>query len=159
MECAAEILPVCSRAGRSLCQQLDDGQVRSGQPSGPAQIARERRQAACVLAADHGCLLQGGKGTAQRSLCNECRLQEGLWVADRFFEQRLSVVPGRRSRLRQLHGASLTELTLSTDVRPTKTSERELRGFLFYCGKPTSVAIASADRNPAAADRSAESRF
>ena len=56
-----------SRAGRSLRQQLDDGEVRSGQSAGAAQAARQRRQAACVLAADHGSLLQGDQGAARRS--------------------------------------------------------------------------------------------
>ena len=36
--------------------------------------------------------------------------QEGLRFADHLLEQRISVVPGRGSRLRQFHGAPLTEL-------------------------------------------------
>jgi hypothetical protein len=40
------------------------------------------------------------------------------------------MVPGRRSRLRQLHGAALPELTApACGLKQTKTPERKLRGF------------------------------
>ena len=48
------------------------------QSSGAAQAACQRRQAACLFAADHGGLLQGGKGIAQRGRCEQRELQEGL---------------------------------------------------------------------------------
>ena len=47
-------------------------------PPGAAQAARGRHQAACLLAADHGSLLQGGEGTARRGRASNRRLQEGL---------------------------------------------------------------------------------
>ena len=67
-----------SRAGRALCQHLDDGQVRSAQSAGAQASARRRHQAARVLAARswkraykaamelHGEIAEG-----------ECELQEG----------------------------------------------------------------------------------
>jgi TRAP-type mannitol/chloroaromatic compound transport system substrate-binding protein len=78
MECAAEILPKRSRAGRALCQQLDDGKIRRRKSDGAAQTARRRYKAACVLAADHGSLLQGREGIAQRSCRDQREFQEGL---------------------------------------------------------------------------------
>ena len=52
----------------------------SGQSAGAAEAARERHQAARLLAADHGSLLQGGEGIAQRGLGDQCGLQEGLRI-------------------------------------------------------------------------------
>ena len=44
---------VLEQAG-ALCQQLDDGQVRPGQSAGAEAAARQRHQAARLLAGDHG---------------------------------------------------------------------------------------------------------
>ena len=52
-------------------------------------------QAARLLAAYHASQLQGGEGIAQRSVGNQCRLQEGLRIADQLLEPGVSVVPGR----------------------------------------------------------------
>jgi TRAP-type mannitol/chloroaromatic compound transport system substrate-binding protein len=49
------------------------------------------------------CLKAAGNAETAAALSRRC------WIADRL-EQRLPVVPGRGSRLRQLHGASLQEL-------------------------------------------------
>jgi hypothetical protein len=78
VECAAEILSECSRAGRSLRQQLDDGKIRRGKSHGLEEAARRRHQAARVLAADHGSELQGSEGTARRGRRDQCEFQEGL---------------------------------------------------------------------------------
>jgi TRAP-type mannitol/chloroaromatic compound transport system substrate-binding protein len=78
MECAAEILPKRPRAGRPLCQQLDDGEVRPVQSSGAAKVARERHQIACVFAADHGSFLKSCEGIARRGRRDQRGLQEGL---------------------------------------------------------------------------------
>ena len=48
------------------------------QSGGAAASARQRREAARLLAGDHGSLLQGGERTAQRNRGDECKLQEGL---------------------------------------------------------------------------------
>ena len=69
---------VDARAGRPSGQQLDDGEIRSGQSCGAAQTARGWRQAARVPGDRDGSLLQGGQGIAQRSLGDQCRFQEGL---------------------------------------------------------------------------------
>ena len=106
---------VLEQAG-PLRQQLDDGQIRRRESDGAAQAARRRHQAACLLAADHGSELQGGQGTAQRGRRDQRQFQEGLRVDDCLLEQRLSMVPGRRGRLRQLHGASLAELIAPAGV-------------------------------------------
>jgi TRAP-type mannitol/chloroaromatic compound transport system substrate-binding protein len=78
VECAAEILSERPRAGRSLRQQLDDGEVRSGQSTGAAQADRGRHQASPVLAGHHGSVPQGGKGTARRSRRDQRQFQEDL---------------------------------------------------------------------------------
>ena len=78
VECAAEILPERSRAGRSLRQQLDDGEVRPVQSCRAPQAARQRHQAACLLAADYGGFLEGREGIAQRGRRDQRRFQEGL---------------------------------------------------------------------------------
>ena len=52
-------------------------------------------------------------------------------LAERLLDQRLPVVPGRRTRLRQLHGAQSAGL-IARRVLPTKnTPERPLRGVLL----------------------------
>jgi TRAP-type mannitol/chloroaromatic compound transport system substrate-binding protein len=56
---------------------LDDREVRLAQSAGAAPSARQRRQTAWLLAGDHGCLLQGGDGTARRDRQGQCQLQEG----------------------------------------------------------------------------------
>ena len=40
-------------------------------PPALRKLLAERRQAACLLAADHGSLLQGGEGAAQRGRCDQ----------------------------------------------------------------------------------------
>ena len=93
------------RAGRSGCQQLDDGEVRPAQSAGVEEIARRRHQAACLLAGDHAGLPQGYQGIVRRNFGDQSELQEGPGVDERVHDQRIPVVPGRRTRLRQLHGA------------------------------------------------------
>src|SRR5579863_8164173 len=64
MECAAEVLSIYSRAGGSLRQQLDDGEIRRAESDGAAQAACERHQAASVPGAGDGSVFQGGEGIA-----------------------------------------------------------------------------------------------
>ena len=71
--------------------------------------------------------------------------------ADGFLEQRLSMVPGRRSRLRLLHGAPLAELI---GVAPAKAKTPERCSGVFYCRGQAAIS-SSAGRSPAAACRSA----
>ena len=49
-----------------------------GQSAGASAAACQRHQAAWLLAADHGRLLQGRQGTAQRNRGDQRKLQEGL---------------------------------------------------------------------------------
>ncbi len=78
VERAAEILPEHSRAGRSLRQQLDDGEIRHGEPARVEEAVGRRHQAARLLAADHGGELQGDQGTQQRSRGDQREFQEDL---------------------------------------------------------------------------------
>ena len=57
--------------------------------------------------------LKAAKELHNEVVGDQCGLQEGLESHDCLLEQRLSVVPGRGSRLRQLHGASRAELIAS----------------------------------------------
>src|SRR4029077_14146773 len=114
----------------AVCQQLDDGEVRSAQSDGSAQAARQWRQAACLPAGRDGSLLQGGEGIAQRGRRDQCELQESAGVADRVLEQWIPVVPGRGSWLRQLHGASLAELIAPITCRRKRKTRSESSGFL-----------------------------
>ena len=77
--------------------------------------------------------------------------------ADRVLEQRLPVVPGRRSRLRQLHGASLAELIAAGQSETSEKPRSESSG-VFALRETRSAIVLAADRSRAAADRSAESR-
>ena len=67
VERAAEKLQGDPRAGRALCQHLDDREIRRAQSGGAQASARQRREAARLLAGDHGSLLQGGERTARRN--------------------------------------------------------------------------------------------
>src|SRR4029077_13421756 len=86
-------------------------------------------------ARDHAGLVQSGDGAARRSLCDQPQLQEGLRVADRVCEQRLSVVPGRRTRLRQLYGTACAELIAGVGCSDKQEPrKRQLPGF-FMCAE------------------------
>src|ERR1700733_6361503 len=126
MERAAEKLSKCSGAGRSLCQQLDDGKIRHRQSDGAAQAAGRWRQAARVLAADHGSKPEGGERTEQRGRRDQRQFQEGLRVHDRLLEQWLPMVPGRRTRLRHLHGAPRTRV-----IAAASSGAKKARGFCW----------------------------
>src|SRR4029079_10616591 len=73
---------------------------------------------------------------------DQSELQERAGVDEYVHDQRISVVPGRRTRLRQLHGAQSAELITASQPPQTKTPERKLRGFCFgnrprrYCFGP-----------------------
>ena len=67
---------VLEQAG-ALRQHLVHGEIRPAQSGGAAPPARQRREAARLLAGDHGSLLQGGDGTARRNRQGKCQLQEG----------------------------------------------------------------------------------
>ena len=119
-----------SRAGRPLRQQLDDGEVRSGQSAGAAQVARRRRQAARVLAGDHGSVaLRRPRNCTARSPRPIANFKKVYEFADRLLQQRLSMVPGRRSRLR----LTSWRVTRRADYnRGKRAPERTtLRGFLL----------------------------
>src|SRR5262249_42848929 len=118
VECAAEVLSECPRAGGALRQQLDDGALRPGQSDGVEEASCRGHQASSVLAANHGSLVQGGEGASRRGCSHQRKLQEGAGIADGLPEQRLPVVSGRRSRLRQLYGPPRAELSaLRTNPR------------------------------------------
>ena len=95
---------VLTQAG-AYAERLDDGEVRPGQPAGLEEAPGRRHQAACLLAGDHAGVVQVGDGALRRNLRDESQFQEGLCVADRLRQRRLSMVAGRGARLRQLHGA------------------------------------------------------
>ena len=78
--CAAEVLSEHPRAGRPGRQQLDDGEIRSGQSGGAEEAAGRRHQAARLLAADHAGLPEGGEGIVRRDLGDQCELQEGAGI-------------------------------------------------------------------------------
>ncbi len=65
MRCRRHIRP-CSTQACCLCQPVDDGQIRRAQSGSAEAATRQRRQAARVLAGNHGSLLQGGQGAACR---------------------------------------------------------------------------------------------
>ena len=60
VEFVAEELPGHSPKRGRLCQRLDDREIRRAQSAGAQAADRQRRQAARVLAGDHGGLLEGG---------------------------------------------------------------------------------------------------
>ena len=94
-----------ARAGRSGCQQLDDGEIRSGQSGGAEEAARRRHQAARVLTADHAGVPEGDQGTLCRDLRDQSRLQEGLESMNDFTNNGYQWWQVAEARLRQLHGA------------------------------------------------------
>src|SRR6185503_18135887 len=82
-------------------------------------------------------LPEGDERIVRRNLGDQSELQEGAGVDEQLHDQRIPVVPGRRARLRQLHGAQSAELTgqrWSRDItaRQTKTPERKPRGFFSF---------------------------
>src|SRR5262249_13890702 len=105
MEFAAEILSSRADAGRAYGERLDDGEVRPGESAGFEEASGERHQAARLLAGDNAGLVQVRDRALRRNLCDEPQLQEGLCVANRLRQRRLSMVAGRGAWLRQLHGA------------------------------------------------------
>src|SRR5262249_18660711 len=96
VERAAEKLQGGSRAGRSLRQHLDDGEVRSSESASTEAPGRCRGKAACVFAGDHGRVLRGRQRTPQGSLGRKPGLQEGPGFDDRLPQRRLPLVAGRR---------------------------------------------------------------
>src|SRR6476646_4778895 len=120
VELAAEVLSKHYRAGWPGGEQLDDVEVRSVQSAVAEEIARQRHQASCVFAADHAGQPQGDQGIVRRNGGNESELQENPGIDEQFRGQRIPVVPGRRARLRQLHGAQSAGLIAlsETDTKP-----------------------------------------
>ncbi len=82
-----------------------------------------------------------------------------LRLDDEFTRQRLSMVAGRRTRLRQLHGAQRARLIDGTLIvrRSTQTKTPERCSGVFHLGE-ANFAIVWAGRNRAAAARSAAPR-
>src|SRR6202012_5664483 len=101
------------------------------------ETAGRRHQAARLLARDHGSELQGDQGAQRRSRLDQRQLQEDLRLGDVLHLDRLSVVPGRRSWLRQFHGASRPELiqALATKEKPRGESSGVfvVLRFVRYC--------------------------
>src|SRR5262245_3715090 len=110
MEFATETLSGRARAGWSLRQHVDDGQVRSAKSSSAQTPYCGRRQAARVLTCNHGSKLQGSNGATRRNLKGKCEFQKGERLSDGLHPERLSMVPGGGTELRQLHGPSLALL-------------------------------------------------
>src|SRR5262245_11726998 len=105
MEFAAEILSSRAGAGRAYGEQLDDGEVRPGESARVEEASGRWDQAARLLAGDNAGLVQVRVGALRRNLCDEPQFQEGLCVANRLRQRRLSMVAGRGAWLRWLHGA------------------------------------------------------
>ena len=108
------------------------GEVRSAQSAGAQAPARRRREAARLLAGDHGSLLQGGEGAAWRNRQGRMRASRRCTNSmTAFTQQRLSVVPGRRIGLRLLHDPPLARLIgIATTRRPRSLGS----GAVFYVG-------------------------
>ena len=86
-------------------QQLDDGEVRPGQSTGAAKLLAGGTKLHAFSPAIMEACLKAAKELHAETVGDQSELQEGAGIAERFPEQRLPVVPGRRTRLRQLHGA------------------------------------------------------
>src|SRR6185503_2325432 len=82
-------------------------------------------------------LPEGDERIVRRNLGDQSELQEGPGIDEQLHDQRIPVVPGRRARLRQLHGAQSAELIAPPALRQRKTPERKLRGFCSWeCDAP-----------------------
>ncbi len=95
VEFAAEELPGHPAQRFGLRQRLVHRQVRSGQSAGAQAADRQRRPAARVLAADHGCLLESRARAAYGNRQHQCQLQEGQRVDGGLPGRGLSLVPRR----------------------------------------------------------------
>ena len=92
------------RAAAARGQRRATGALRRPQPGGAQAPGCQRHAASSVLAGDHGGLPEGLQRSERRDLGDQCRLQEGATTRmNRLPRRRLSVVAGRRIRLRHLH--------------------------------------------------------
>ena len=161
VECAAEDLSKRSSSRRArLANSWMMAKYDQGNPPALKQLARRRHQAACLLAGDHGGLPQGGEGSVRRNGGGQSELQEGAGIDERFHDQRIPVVPGRGTRLRQLHGAPLRRADRLATHSTNKNPGAKAPGFSASSRQSDAHATASvgAARNPAAAVRSAVPR-
>ena len=97
-------------AAAGYCQRRTAGEIRCAQSAGAEAPGRQRRAAAAVLASGHGSLPEGIERSECGNLRGQPELQESLGFDRGVPQRRVSVVAGRRIRLRQLHDPQPREI-------------------------------------------------
>ena len=98
------------RAAAGAANVERTGTLRRPQPGGAQAAGCQRHAASPVLAGGHGGLPEGLERSERRDLGDQCGLQEGARLDERVPRRRVSVVAGRRIRLRHLHDPQPREI-------------------------------------------------
>ena len=139
VERAAEDITRAFSSRPGTTPTLDDGEVRSVQPARRSQAACGRHPAARVPAAVMEACFKAAKELYSEVAASNPDFKKVYDIADGLLERRLSLVPGRRGRLRQLHDAPLrTKLSEALAPAKAKTPERGVSG-VFYCSRSTAA--------------------